>query len=177
MIIGVLVALLIAAVVVSTVTLNHETHLSNQAHERDRVAQAASALADAILSYNATNLSQSRAKVAALATQDFLNNYDQNFTKALSGSIVALKATATATVRAVYVANVTATSAMAIVVVDFDTKSTSGSRSVVGTHLEMELVRQGGQWKVNTVSLLSVSSENQTPVFGTPTTTTPKKAP
>jgi Mce-associated membrane protein len=168
--------LLIVAVVVAFVFWRHESHLSSQEGTRNAVASAASSLADAILTYNAGDLAQSQARVKPLATQDFLNNYNQNFTQALSGSIVALDASATATVREVYVADVTSTTADAIVVVDFETKSKSGNRSVVGSHLEMHLLKQSGAWKVNEVDLLSVSSENQTPVFGGPTTTTaPKK--
>jgi Mce-associated membrane protein len=151
----------------------HRNHdLTGQANDQHAVSATASALAGAILSYNAADLGAARTRVSQLSTASFIQNYDQNFAQALGGTITALQASASATVRDVYVADVTSTSAKAIVVVDFQTKSKTGNRQVLGTHLEMELVRQGGKWLVNVVNLLAISSETQTPVFGATTTTT-----
>ncbi|HEY2430404.1 MAG TPA: hypothetical protein VGI06_15800 [Acidimicrobiales bacterium] len=159
--------LLVAAVAVAGIEWRHDAALSRTAARERAVRTTAGELAQALLSYNATNLDASRARVLALSTATFAANYNQDFTQALAGTITALHASASATVRDVYTADVSASAAKAIVVVDFQTKSSAGTRQVLGTSLQMDLVRQG-TWKVNDVSVVSAQSETQTP------TTTPK---
>jgi hypothetical protein len=131
-------------------------------HRRAAVATTASGLAAALLSYNASDLSASKSRVLALSTPSFATTYEQDFTQALAGTITALGATAVAKVREVYTGPVTDQTAEAIVVVDFQTTSKAGTRQVLGTNLQMDLLRQNGQWRVNAVNVLSAQSETQT---------------
>jgi Mce-associated membrane protein len=159
-----LLAVLLVVAAIAALMLSHrDNSLQAKANNTQAVAKTASGLGQALLSYNAADLAASRSRVLALATASFTRTYNQDFTKSLDGSITALKATSSATVRDVYVTNVVGTTAKAIVVVDFETKSKAGDRKVLGTNLQMDLVDLNGRWKVNSVTVISATSESQTP--------------
>jgi hypothetical protein len=162
----VLVVLVVVAGGLAGLEWRRNTQLTHQRNEQRAVAGTASGLGEALLSYNSANLAVSRNRVLALSTPTFAATYDQDFSQALSGTITALGASAAAQVRDVYVADVARDSAKAIVVMDFKTTSTAGTRQVLGTNLQMDLVRQGGSWKVDAVTVISASSETQTPAAG-----------
>jgi Mce-associated membrane protein len=170
------VALLtVVAIVVAGLELHRKNHLDAQLRNQRDVATVAAGLGTALLSYDAAHLDVSRHRVLTYSTPEFANTYDRDFTQALAGTVASLNASATARVRDVYVADVTGDAAKAIVVVDLTTRSTAGVRQLIGTNVQMELVRRRGRWLVNTVTVLSAASETQTP-SGAPTTTSPAPA-
>ena len=163
---AVLAVLLIVALTAAIVLWHRDQTQQGKAADTQAVATTAGGLGKALLSYDSTDLAGSHSRVLALATAGFAKTYSQDFTNSLGGTITVLKATSTATVRDVYVSDVSGDKAKAIVVVDFQTKSTAGTRNVLGTNLQMDLIDQAGHWKVNSVTVISATSESQTPAAG-----------
>lgn len=152
-------AALAAAVAVAGLQWHRANGMAEEEAVRTAVRTRAAEFGVALLSYDHTDLKAAREKVMSMASDDFAKTYDVAFTGGLEGVIGRLKADATATVRNVYVGEVNDTTAKAVVVLDSEVKSTAGTRRVLGSYLEMSLVRQGGQWKVTEVS--SIGSINE----------------
>ncbi|WP_043638947.1 hypothetical protein [Nonomuraea candida] len=128
---------------------------------RLEVSGAAAAFSRALLGYDYRSLQSSRSALAAQATGDFLATYDAAFGGAMAQVIVKLKATAQATVREVYVADVDEATARAIVVVDQQVNTSEAIRSVKDSHLKISLVKEKGTWKIHDVTVLGAASEDQ----------------
>ncbi|GAA1809521.1 hypothetical protein [Actinomadura chokoriensis] len=154
------------AVVGSAVTAGLQWHAADQAAQRDRERQevraGAAEFGQALLSYDHTKLQDARHRVLALATDDFAKTYDEAFTGGLEGVITKLKADATAEVRAVYLEKIEEGAAKAVVVMDSEVHSTAGTRRVLGSYLDMKLVRRGGAWKVTDVTSVGAANESMT---------------
>jgi Mce-associated membrane protein len=119
------------------------------------------------------HLNKARSTVLGMATDTFAQNYTTAFTNGLSAAITQLQAKSTATVRKVYVSDVNGNNAEAVVTIDSEVHSTAGTRQVVGSYLDLTLLRQGGRWKVNQVTSIAASSNNLTPNGATPGATSP----
>jgi hypothetical protein len=178
--------LFLAAAIVAGLEWRRSDHLHGQVGrlttqlqtEKD-VAAAARGLADAVLSYDAAHLDQTRKRVDRFSTPDFSKYWQQTFLTSKAGEIVALQAVATANVKDVYVSSVDGNDAKAVVVADFQVKSKTGTTDVSNTYLQLQLKRQSGQWKVNNLTLVIGPSQSQTPAPSpaAPPTTAPAKAP
>ncbi|TNY36576.1 hypothetical protein [Thermomonospora catenispora] len=152
-------AALAAAIAVAGLQWHRANGMAEEEAVRTAVRTRAAEFGVALLSYDHNDLKAARERVMSMASDDFAKTYDVAFTGGLEGVIGRLKADATATVRNVYVSEVNDTAAKAIVVLDSEVKSTAGTRRVLGSYLEMNLVRQNGQWKVTEVS--SIGSINE----------------
>ncbi|MFI0354804.1 hypothetical protein [Actinomadura sp. 9N407] len=130
--------------------------------DRKAVQERAGQFGQALLSYDHTNLQAARNKVLSLASDDFAKTYDVAFTGGLEGVITKLKATATATVRSVYLSQVDGASAKAVVVMDSEVRSSAGTRRVLGSYLDMRLARQGGGWRITEVTSIGAVNESMT---------------
>lgn len=154
------------AVAGSAVTAGLQWHDADQAAQRDQERQevraSAAEFGQALLSYDHTKLQDARNHVLALASDDFAKTYDEAFTGGLEGVITKLKADATATVRTVYLGEVEDGTAKAVVVMDSEVHSTAGTRRVLGSYLDMKLVRRGGDWKVTDVTSVGAANESMT---------------
>ncbi len=154
------------AVVGSAVTAGMQWYQADQAAQRDaeraQVRASAAEFGQALLSYDHTKLQDARNHVLSLASDDFAKTYDEAFTGGLEGVIGKLKADATATVRAVYLGEVESGTAKAVVVMDSEVHSTAGTRRVLGSYLDMRLVRRGGEWKVTDVTSVGAANESMT---------------
>lgn len=51
---------------------------------------------------------------------------------------------------------------------DSEVTSTAGTRRVLDSYLDMELIRQKGQWRVNSVASIGAINESMTNPNGTP---------
>ncbi|MEV0384830.1 hypothetical protein [Nonomuraea sp. NPDC050643] len=137
------------------------TRLESERALRLEVSGAAGAFSTALLSYDYQDLQTTRSTLAAQATGDFLATYDAAFGGTMAQVIVKLKATAHATVREVYVADVDEATAHAIVVVDQQVNTSQAIRSVKDSHLKISLVKEKGTWKIHDVTVLGAASEDQ----------------
>ena len=153
------VVLLAAAVAVAFVQWQRASDLDREIDERRDVATAASTFASALLSYDAEDLDLARDRVTALATADFAAEYATAFDEGLSTVIDELDAVSTATVRDVFVAEVSGTSARAIVVVDSSVESTAGVRDLTGSYLQIELELVDDRWLVSAASAVGAEDE------------------
>ncbi|MGI8329214.1 hypothetical protein ACRYCC_04570 [Actinomadura scrupuli] len=176
-------ALVVLALAAAVTTAALQWHRADRLDQRERTRQQVAARAgqfgQALLSYDHTRLDAARKRVLGMAATDFGKTYDVAFTGGLQDAITKLKADATATVRTVYVSAVDGSNAKAIVVMDSEVKSSAGTRRVLGSYLEMELVEQHGQWRVNAVNSIGAINESLTKNGGAPapSTAAPTAAP
>ncbi|MFV2173065.1 hypothetical protein ACFHW2_24730 [Actinomadura sp. LOL_016] len=129
---------------------------------RRAVEEQAGEFGQALLSYDHRHLQDARNRVLGLASEDFAKTYDVAFTGGLEGVITKLKADASATVRSVYLGDVDESTARAIVVLDSEVRSSAGTRRVLGSHLDMRLVRKDGRWRVTEVTSIGAAQETMT---------------
>lgn len=165
------VAVLIASIVTAGLQWHRADEADARADERRQVGASAGRFGQALLSYDHTRLQAARNRVLSLASDDFAKTYDQAFTGGLEGIITKLKADASATVRTVYVGDVDGSNARAVVVMDSEVHSTAGTRSVLGSYLDMKLARSHGGWKVTEVTSVGAANESMTDPDGRQQTT------
>ncbi|MCT9930495.1 hypothetical protein N5079_09730 [Planotetraspora sp. A-T 1434] len=166
--IGALTALALAgAVTAGVLEWRRAGALQEEGTTRREVATAASAFGRALLSYDHADLQVARDRVLGLAGEDFAKTYDEAFTGGLEGVISKLRATAVASVRDVYVGEIDGSRARAIAVFDSQVTSDTGTRRMLGTYLEMKLVRSRGRWLVDDVNAVGAASETLTKPDGT----------
>ncbi|MEU9021290.1 hypothetical protein [Actinomadura sp. NPDC048394] len=177
--------LVVAVLIASIVTAGLQWHRADKADTREdvrrQVGDSAGRFGQALLSYDHTRLQAARNRVLSLASDDFAKTYDQAFTGGLEGIITKLKADASATVRTVYIGDVDGSNARAVVVMDSEVHSTAGTRSVLGSYLDMKLARSHGTWKVTEVTSIGAANESMTDPDGkqqtTPTQPEPSTSP
>ncbi|XVQ06342.1 hypothetical protein ACQP1W_27160 [Spirillospora sp. CA-255316] len=150
----------------SVATAGLQWHQADQsaAREADRrdVRARSGEFGQALLSYDHRNLQAARNRVLSLASEDFAKTYDVAFTGGLESVITRLKADATATVRTIYLGDIDESSARAIVVMDAEVRSSAGTRRVLGSHLDMRLVRKGERWRITEVTSIGAADESMT---------------
>ena len=169
-----LVAVVVLALVVVATTFaltqrNRADDLERDADERRAVAAAASTFASALLSYDADDLDVARERVTALATPAFAEEYTDAFEGGLRTVIDELDAVSTATVRDVFVSEVSGSSARAVVVIDASVTSAAGVRDLTGSYLQIELQKVEDRWLVSAASAVGAEDES---ITGSPTTST-----
>ena len=162
-----LVAVVVLAVVAAAVAFgltqrSRADDLEQEADERRAVATAASTFASALLSYDADDLDVARERVTALATPDFAAEYEDAFEGGLRAVIDQLNAVSTATVRDVFVSEVSGSSARAVVVIDASVTSDAGVRDLTGSYVQVELEKVGDQWLVSAASAVGAEAESVT---------------
>jgi Mce-associated membrane protein len=158
----IVVVILIGAIVTAGLQWYRADKADTRQQDRRQVGDSAGRFGQALLSYDHTRLQAARNKVLSLSSNDFAKTYDQAFTGGLEGIITKLKADATATVRTVYVGDVDGGNASAVVVMDSEVHSTAGTRSVLGSYLDMKLTRSHGEWKVTEVTSIGAANESMT---------------
>ncbi|WP_449066447.1 hypothetical protein [Planomonospora algeriensis] len=132
--------------------------LAAERSERLAVSTRAGEFAVALQTYDHTDLQAYRDRVFGLSGEDFEKTYDEAFSP-LESVISAMRASSTASVRGVYVSEVADGRARAITVVDSQVKSTAGTRRMLGAHMELGLVKIGGQWRVNDATVMGAADE------------------
>jgi Mce-associated membrane protein len=153
---------LLASIVTAGVQWYQADQAAAREAERQQVRTRAGEFGQALLSYDHRDLQAARNKVLALSSDDFAKTYDVAFTGGLESVITRLKASATATVRNVYLEDIDEASARAIVVMDSEVRSTAGTRRVLGSHLDMKLTRSGDRWRVTEVNSIGAADETMT---------------
>jgi Mce-associated membrane protein len=139
---------------------------------RRDIASAAGAFGEALLSYDFNDLNAARARVLALATASFGQQYTTAFTGGLDVAITKLQATSKATVDSVYISDAIGDTAKAVVTLDSEVHSTAGTRRTVGSYLDLTLKHEDGAWKVDTVTSVAALDQQTVAPDGSLSTTT-----
>ncbi|MET8334828.1 hypothetical protein [Streptosporangium canum] len=150
--------------------------LAEEKAERGAVSARAGEFAVALQTYDYANLQAYRDQVFAISGEDFEKTYDEAFSP-LEGVITSMKAHSSASVRGVYVGEVDEDRAKAITVVDSQVTSTAGTRRMLGTYMELGLVKTGGEWKVNDATVMGAAEELVTDPNGKAVEPAPTPAP
>ena len=145
----------------------------NDRDERREVRATASTMVSALTTYDYTNLDASRNKVLALSTGRFKQEYDNGF-QPLRQLLTQTQAKSTGTVRKVFLGDISDGSAEAIVIADQVVTGTTGSRPLAGQQLTVTLVKTGGKWKVDGLSVDATATGGGT---ATPGATSPTTSP
>lgn len=132
--------------------------LAEEEAERGAVFARAREFSMALQTYDYSDLQAYRDQILAISDADFEKVYDEAFGP-LESVITSMKANSSASVRGVYVAEVARGRAKAITVVDSQVTSTAGTRRMLGTYLELGLVKAGGQWKINDATVMGTADE------------------
>ncbi|WP_156056033.1 hypothetical protein [Streptosporangium roseum] len=180
--VGAVAAMLFAATATAAVWFwMTADRLAEEKAERGAVSARAGEFAVALQTYDYANLQAYRDQVFAISGEDFEKTYDEAFSP-LEGVITSMKANSSASVRGVYVGEVAEGRAKAITVVDSQVTSTAGTRRMLGTYMELGLIKAGGEWKVNDATVMGAAEELVTDPNGkavepapTPSPSTTKK--
>jgi Mce-associated membrane protein len=162
------VAVVIVLATLAALQWQRANDLEDDADERREVATAASAFTSALLSYDAADLDAARARVTELSTPDFAAEYATAFDGGLRAVIDELEAVSTATVRDVFVGDVSGSSARAVVVVDASVRSAAGVRDLTGSYVQVELQLVDGRWLVSAATAVGAEGEAVTPLPESP---------
>ena len=153
-------ALAIVAAMVST---------SNKDSGREAaVRRAAGAFGTAILSYDYQHVDEWKRNVSKLSTGVFKKQFE-NYSKSLGTIFVNTKNSSDVRDIEIFLNDVDAKSATAIVVVDTTTSGASSSGRAVTAYLQLDLVKAGNAWLVDGLTNLNLGAA---PQAATPTTTT-----
>ncbi|MDP9861994.1 MULTISPECIES: hypothetical protein [Streptosporangium] len=150
--------------------------LAEEKADRSAVSARAGEFAVALQTYDYSDLQSYRDQVFAISGEDFEKTYDEAFSP-LEGVITSMKANSSASVRGVYVAEVAEGRAKAITVVDSQVTSTAGTRRMLGTYMELGLIKTGGEWKVNDATVMGAADELVTDPNGKAVDAAPTPAP
>ena len=127
--------------------------------EQEQLTSVATEFASALLTYDSADLEAARRRVRPLATDKFFRNYE--------GTLAALsKVQSKAEGRAVetMVGRVRDNRAAVVVVTESDAQTPNGPRANRGTYLRLDLLHEGGRWKVDqVVELASGRPEGASP--------------
>ena len=176
---GVVVAIALLAVIALAAVSVAVVYAGKYRHDRDQrhdVTATASAMVSALTTYDYTNLDSSRNKVLALATGRFKQEYDAGF-QPLRQVLTQTQAKSTGTVRRVFLGDVSDGSAEAIVVADQVVSGLTGSRPLAGQQLTVTLVKVGGHWRVDGLSVDATASGDTATPGASAATTTPTTRP
>jgi len=150
---GPLVAAIAAAAVFAVVACVLAVLLAGTEEGADDgdLRQAAGRFAEAMVTYDHRDPAAHREAVLAGATGSFRTQYAEAFDAGLGELITSLSATSTGTVEDVYVTEIDAGQALAIVVVDITTRSDAGDRVLDDVYMRLTMVRVEGKWLVDEV--------------------------
>ncbi|MFF0311083.1 hypothetical protein ACFYSC_26950 [Streptosporangium sp. NPDC004379] len=159
---GVVAAAAVAGMLATTLTAAIQwrtaDRLRQEESERAAVAGRAREFAVALQTYDYADLRVCRDRVRASSSERFERAYDEAFGR-LKEAIISMRARSAASVRDVYVSGVAPDRARAITVVDSTVTSTAGTRRLLGTYLRLDLVRTGGNWKVDDTTVMGTADE------------------
>jgi hypothetical protein len=129
------------------------------------VRRTAGAMGTAMLSYDYKHLPQAKARVVKLATGSFKKQYRQAFDGGLDQLYKLTKQHSEVREVQVYVSDVSANDASAIVRVDFRVSGVGGNNRPGTAFFELALVHSSGGWLVDSLSAINAGSDT------TPTST------
>jgi Mce-associated membrane protein len=151
------------------------SRLHAERSSRQQVEDVSGRFAAALLTYDYTNLDPSKKKVLSLSTGKFQKEYEQAFTGGLDTLFKETQARSAGTVNDVFVGEIDHGTVTSIVVVDAVAAGTSGTRRLVSSYIELQLVKVNGAWKVDGVTNLNLGAAGSDTPGLTTATTAPAK--
>lgn len=155
--------------------------------ERLEVARTASALVEALLTFDHAEPDVQRDRVLALATGEFASQFEDAYDSFLRTFITESRTTSAARITDVFVGEIAGDRAEAIVVFDQILTDASGARSAVDQYVRLSLVRTPDGWRVDGLTNLNfaqtIDSRDLSGILsepgtsGAPSTTTPEAEP
>ncbi|MER6178116.1 hypothetical protein [Streptosporangium sp. NPDC001681] len=174
---GAVAAMLFAATATTAVLQwTAADRLAQEKADRAAVSTRAGEFAVALQTYDHTDLQAYRDRVFAISGEDFEKTYNEAFSP-LEGVITTMRASSSASIRGVYVSAVGEGRAKAITVVDSQVTSTAGTRRMLGTYMELSLIKTGGRWKVNAATVMGAAEELVTDPNGETVEPSPTSSP
>jgi hypothetical protein len=163
---AVIVIILLA---VALVTQRGQTDdLQAEIDQRDAIAATAGGAAEALLTYDYEDIDGTLERIQSFTGGDFADTFEEIFNTVQVPVITDLQAKATAEVQFVYVSDIDSEGvARAVVVVNQTVQSTAGTRRLSNAYVQLELVRHGDRWVIESVPVnLSAQGESLTPPGG-----------
>lgn len=162
------VLLLVALAVLAFLQWQRADDLAATDERIEAASLAAGRFVTELLGYDHQALDAHEAGVVSRATERFVTEYERALDAGLRDSIVALEAVATATVRDVFIGVVDGDEVEAVVIVDTEVVSRTGTRQLVGAYLQVALDfdEESGVWLVDEVTSVATLDEILTPLEG-----------
>lgn len=151
--------------------------LDDESGERDAAARVAGDFGNAFLTYDYEHLDQAKARVLALSTGSFRDDYERTFEAALRTLFRETKARSEGATEEVFLGEIDDENhtVTAIVVVNAVSQGTAGRRVLADSYIRLQLVKVGGEWRVDGVTNLNLAAPTSDLPFPTTTTTTTPK--
>lgn len=168
----VLVAVMVAGAAV--VLWNQNKDLRSERDDRREAAEVASGFTTAVLSYDFRDLQGTVDDVLALSTTDWGRQYEDAWFQEQQPVVEATRARARVAVNDVMLGDESNGVLPAIVRFDATIRSEVGTRRLQGGYLQIDLTKDGGEWKVDDMRYLATQDQSLEPNGGeaaTPTTT------
>lgn len=154
-----LVLLLVAVVLVGVagaVTLGSSreaSDLRSEADDRDEVRRLAGAFGEAYLSYDFEDVDASAARVLGLVTAAFAEDFEATRAPGIESVFATIQTTTVARTTDVFLGDVDDDTASAFVIVDVDAANdAAGQQTLHGLSFLVAMKREGGEWRVDSVS-------------------------
>ena len=114
--------------------------------EQEELRAVSSDFAGALLTYDSADLEAARRRVRPLVTDKFFRNYE-----ATLGALAGVQSKAEGRAVETMVGAVSDDRVAVVVVTESDAQTPNGPRANRGTYLRLDLLRQGGKWRVDQV--------------------------
>jgi Mce-associated membrane protein len=150
------VALFVLAVVLAVLAATFRSDLAAERDDRDEVQRVSGELATALLTYDYRDLEGWKERVLVNATGSFRRTFEDTFSASLEPIVTEVQGSSTATVKEIFLGDISDSSSTAIVVADTVANGTAGRRSSFDTYIQLDLVKVGDRWKVNDVTNLNL---------------------
>ena len=169
------VALLVVASGLGAAAATLYSRLQAERNDRDDVAEVSGRFAEALLSYDFSDLDQAKRRVLADATGRFKSEYERAFTGGLDVLLRETQARSRGTVLDVFVSDIEDDNAKAIAVVTAQAEGVAGRRQATDSYIQLDLVKVSGEWKVDGVTNLNFgqTAAPGAPPGSAPATTAP----
>jgi len=154
--------------------------LDERSGDRDDIAMTAHEFGEALLTYDYEHLEAAKQRVLALSTGNFRSEYEKAFNGGLDVLFRETKARSEGATEEVFVGEIDEEShtVTAIVVVNAVSQGAAGRRVLADSYIRLQLVKVGGEWRVDGVTNLNLAaptSDLPVPTPGPTTTTTAAK--
>jgi Mce-associated membrane protein len=168
--------LAVAVIGLSLVAATLASSSSAERGDRRQVEDVSGRFATALLTYDYQDLKTAKARVLALSTGKFKAEYEQAFTGGLDKLFTETQARSAGTVEQIFVGDIEDDSVTTVVVVNAVAKGSAGSRRLISSYIQLQLVKVKGRWRVDGVTNLNLGAPStDSPALPTTTTTAPAK--
>lgn len=132
--------------------------LNRQGAPLAAVEETARSFTEALLTYDSDELAEARTRIRPLVSERFFANYDTTLS-----ALAAVNSSAEGSATEVFVRLTASEAASAVVVTDSTAETASGRARTSGSYLRLDLIRAGGQWRVDRVVELFAGSHDEDP--------------